>query len=319
MTVKANNLKLGIFITAGTICFIIALYFLGRKQNLFGNTIEIKAVFNNVNGLQKGNNVRFSGINIGTVKEVVILNDTSIEVQMAVKQDIQEFIKVDAIATLGNDGLMGNKLVNISPGDVNSAIIQEGGVLRSINELDADDMLRRLEETNYNISIITAGLVGIVEKINNGEGPLGKLLNDRDMANNLSLTLANIQELSKQTATLSNKLGKSLGRIESSENTLGMLLNDTAFAAELRYTISELKTFGSNTEKVSSDLRTIVEEVQKGKGTMGALIADSLASENIKQSLQNLQEGSKAFNENMEALKHNFLFRRYFKKQEKKK
>jgi len=318
MTEKRNNLKLGIFITLGTICFIVALYILGAKQNLFGGTFELKAVFNNVNGLQKGNNVRFSGINVGTVKEIVILNDTSIEVNMLVQEDVQEFIKTDAIATLGNDGLMGNKLVNISPGNTNSAVIKEGETLLSINELDADEMLRRLEETNRNIALITSSLVGVVEKINEGEGTVGTLLKDNDMAADLMSTMANIRELSLQTATLSKNLGKSLNSIESSDNTLGMLLNDTAFASEIRSTVSELKTFGNNTEEISTDLRAIIDEVQAGEGTVGTLLSDSIANENIKQSLYNLQEGSRAFNENMEALKHNFLFRRYFKKIDKR-
>lgn len=316
---KANNLKLGIFISLGTIFFIVALYFLGAKQNLFGGTFEIKAVFNNVNGLQKGNNVRFSGINVGTVKEVTILNDTTIEVNMLIKDEIQEFIKIDAIATLGNDGLMGNKLVNISPGNSNSPIVQEGERLLSINELDADEMLRRLEETNRNISLITSSLVGVVEKINEGEGTLGVLLNDNSMAADLSSTMSNIRELSQQTASLSKNINKSLNNVESSENTVGMLLNDTTFAADLRSTILELKAFGTNTEKISDDLKSIIAEIQAGEGTMGTLLADSIANENVKQSLYNLQEGSKAFNENMEALKHNFLFRRYFKKLEKNK
>lgn len=316
---KANNLKLGIFITLGTIFFIVALYFLGAKQNLFGGTFEIKAVFNNVNGLQKGNNVRFSGINVGTVREVTILNDTTIEVNMLIQDEIQEFIKIDAIATLGNDGLMGNKLVNISPGNSNSPIVQEGERLLSINELDADEMLRRLEETNRNISLITSSLVGVVEKINEGEGTLGVLLNDNSMAADLSSTMSNIRELSQQTASLSKNINKSLNNVESSENTVGMLLNDTTFAADLRSTILELKAFGTNTEKISDDLKSIIAEIQAGEGTMGTLLADSIANENVKQSLYNLQEGSKAFNENMEALKHNFLFRRYFKKLEKNK
>lgn len=319
MTEKGNNIKLGIFIVLGTLLFIMALYFLGAKQNLFGGTFEVKAVFNNVNGLQKGNNVRFSGINIGTVKKVIILNDTSIEVTMLVKDDIQKFIKADAIATLGNDGLMGSKLINISPGKMNSPIIKEGETLLSINELDADDMLRRLELTNRNISIITSSLVGIAEKIDQGEGTLGVLLNDSSMASDLSRTIFNIRELSLQTALLSENLGKKLNDFETSEGTIGMLLTDTAFAMEIRRTVYELHQFGSNTEKITEDLKSIVQEIKAGEGTMGTLLSDSLANENMKQSLHNLQEGSKSFNENMEALKHNFLFRRYFKKLEKEK
>jgi phospholipid/cholesterol/gamma-HCH transport system substrate-binding protein len=317
MNETKNNLKLGIFIIIGTVCFILALYFLGAKQNLFGGTFEIKTTFHNVNGLRKGNNVRFSGIDVGTVKEVLVLNDTTIEVVMLVQDEMQPFIKTDALVSLGNDGLMGSKLVNISPGSNGNSIIKEGGILTSINELDTDDMLRRLEQTNRNIETITESLVGIAQKIDLGEGTIGRLLNNNTMADDLSQSIKNIRELSEQTAKLSNSIGKSLSKIESNDNTIGVLLNDTVMASDLQNAIEELSVFSSNTKQITEDLKLIVSEIHSGNGTVGTLLSDSLASLNMQLSLQNLQEGSKAFNENMEALKHSFLFRRYFKKQTK--
>ena len=318
MTEKTNNIKLGIFIVIGTACFMLALYFIGAKQNLFGNTFEIKVAFNNVNGLQKGNNVRFSGIDIGTVSAIEILNDTTIEVLLIVDKNVQQYIKIDAIATLGNDGLMGNKLVNISPGSSSAEIIQEGGILLSINELDADDMLRRLEQTNRNIASITESFVGIVQKIDQGEGVIGKLINEGKLSDDLSITMENISQLSEETAKLSKSISNSLSKIESNDNAIGLLLNDSTMANDLKLAVQELRSFSSNTDKIMADLHVMLIEIQSGEGAAGTLIADSIANQNIKQSLDNLQKGSKAFNENMEALKQNFLFRRYFKKQEKK-
>ena len=315
MNETTNNLKLGIFIILGTVCFILALYYLGAKQNLLGGTFEVRTTFNNVNGLQKGNNVRFAGIDAGTVKDVVILNDTTIEVIMMVQDEIQPFIKKDAIASLGNDGLMGDKLVNISPGNNSDEIIEEGESLLSINELDADDMLRRLEQTNRNISLITESLVGIAQQIDVGEGTMGRLLNDTGMSNDLSQSMKNIRELTEQTAKLSNSISKNLSNIESKDNTLGLLLNDTSMASDLQNAVKELRVFSSNTEQITEDLKLIVSEIQSGKGAVGTLLSDSLANLNMQESLHNLKEGSKAFHENMEALKQNFLFRRYFKKQ----
>lgn len=313
-----SNLKLGIFITIGTVCFVLALYYLGAKQNIFGSTFEIKATFNNVNGLQRGNNVRFSGIDVGTVKEIKILDDTTIQVLMVVDESIQSFIKTDAIASLGNDGLMGNKLINISPGSASSEVIKEGENLHSINELNADDMLRRLEETNQNIAFITKSLVGIAHKIDKGDGIVAKLLNDSSLSEDLSISMVNIKHLSAETAKLSKVIGKSLGKVEDKDNTLGILLNDSSMAKDLQKAIKEVRLFSNNTAQISSDLKQIINQIESGEGTAGTLLSDSIANENMKQSLINLQEGSKAFNENMEALKHSFLLRRYFKKQEKK-
>ncbi|KAA3651987.1 MAG: MCE family protein [Bacteroidetes bacterium] len=314
-----NNIKLGIFITIGTVLFILALYYLGSKQNLFGSTFEIKATFNNVNGLRKGNNVRFSGIDAGTVKDIIIVNDTTIEVLMILDESIQPFIKTDAVATLGNDGLMGSKLINISPGNPSSQAIQEGETLVSINELDADEMLRRLEQTNRNISTITESFVSIAQKIDVGDGAIGMLLNDSNLSKDISMTMQNIRILSNETAKLSQTLGSSFDKLESNDNTLGILLNDTAMASDIQYAVKELRIFSSNSEQITAELKEIVDKIQSGDGTVGTLLSDSLSNESMKQTLINLQDGSKAFYENMEALKSNFLFRRYFKNQEKKK
>lgn len=319
MKEKIDNIKLGLFITIGTICFVLALYYIGAKQNLFGNTIEIRVVFNDVNGLQKGNNVRFSGIDIGTVKEVEILNDTSIQVKMLIDKKVQQFIKQDAIATLGNDGLMGNKLININPGSPHSEMIKEGELLHSVNELDTDDMLRQLEQSNRNIGTITESFVGLVQKIEQGDGVLGKLISDSSLSEDLSLTMKNLRQLSTETAQLSKSISNSLKKIESKDNTLGLLLNDTSMANDLKIAAQEIRSFSKNTDQIMVDIQLMIKEIQSGKGAAGTLLTDSIADNNLKQSLYNLENGTNAFNKSMEALQNNILFRRYFKKQERDK
>jgi len=314
-----DRIKLGLFVTVGTVLFILTMYFLGDRQNLFGTTFEIRAFFNNVNGLQKGNNVRFSGINVGTVKSVTIVNDTTIDVVMMIEEDVKKFIRKDAIASLGNDGLMGSKLINISPGSSVAQSVEEYDVLLSINELDADEMLRRLEQTNDNIAVITSSLVTIIEKVNNGEGTIGMLLNDTNLSQDVNQTLANINELSFRTAAISRSIEESIGQMDLNKGTVGTLLTDTIFAKNMAQTMEDLKEISANTDKITQELKTILDDVKQGEGTAGALLTDTTLSGNLEKSMINLQLGTKAFNENMEALKHNFLFRRYFKKLEKKK
>ena len=126
-----QKIKLGLFVVIGTILFVSVIYFMGNKQNLFGNTITIKAIFGNVNGLQKGNNVRFAGIDIGTVNEIEMINDSSIVVNMVIKKKMINHIKKNAIATINSDGLVGNMIVNIIPGKGNALEITEGDVIQS--------------------------------------------------------------------------------------------------------------------------------------------------------------------------------------------
>ena len=108
--------KLGMFVIIALVAFAFTVYFIGKQKNLFGSTFVIKSQFKTVSGLKVGNNVRFSGINIGTVDEIRLVTDTSVMVELVIRKEIQQFIKKDAKASIGSDGLMGDKVLTISPG-----------------------------------------------------------------------------------------------------------------------------------------------------------------------------------------------------------
>jgi phospholipid/cholesterol/gamma-HCH transport system substrate-binding protein len=189
-----SNIKLGIFVTVGVLLFIFAIYWLGSQQNLFGSTFRISAVFNSVSGLQPGNNVRFSGINVGTVDRIEIISDTTVRVDLIIEEDVRKFIKKDALAGVGSEGLMGNRVINIVPGNPSSPIIEENDYLSSIPPLDMDQIMYNFQTTSQNAAIITNDIAEIVHRINNGEGTLGALLNDSSIAMNLNQTLVNMKQ-----------------------------------------------------------------------------------------------------------------------------
>ena len=131
MKQKTNiqKLKLGVFIIVGTLLFVLAIYTIGQKQNLFSNSFILKTQFNNINGLQKGNNVRFSGIEIGTVSSIKMLNDSTIIVEMNIEEKITTHIKKNAIASIGTDGIVGNVLINIFPRNGVTFPIENGDII----------------------------------------------------------------------------------------------------------------------------------------------------------------------------------------------
>ena len=157
---KTSNQKiqLGLFVLLGSILFIGAIYFVGNKQDMFNKTIEINALFSNINGLQKGNNVRFSGINVGTVQEIEIVNDSTIRVEMKIEQSIMEHIKKDAVASITSDGLVGNMIVNIIPGNHSNNPVQPGDTILSLNKVTTEELMKTLSSTSDNANVITANL-----------------------------------------------------------------------------------------------------------------------------------------------------------------
>ncbi|MFB9076065.1 MlaD family protein [Flavobacterium procerum] len=185
--------KLGMFVTIGLLLFIMAVYFIGKQQNLFGSTFHITSQFKNVSGLEVGNNVRFSGINVGTVEEIKLINDSSVIVVLVMKEDVRKFIKTDARASIGSDGLMGDKVLTISPGLKSQTIIEDNGQLASIDGIEMADLMKSVKKSVDNVGVISEELAIFSHSMNNGNGALARLVRDDKMANSVSNTLSNLE------------------------------------------------------------------------------------------------------------------------------
>ena len=179
-----NNIKLGVFVLAGMLFLILLLYMIGKKRNMFGANFLLKARFENVQGLKPGNNVRYSGIEVGTVKKVRIINDTMIEVDMIIDDKMNGIIRKNAVASIGTEGFVGNKIVNITPVKQPAAMAGDNDLLPSKKPVDTDEMMRTLYKTNNDISAISGELKTTVSRINNSTA-LWDLLNDEGLPHDL--------------------------------------------------------------------------------------------------------------------------------------
>lgn len=191
---NGDKIRLGIFVSVGLMLFIIAIYFIGEKQQLFGSTFQVSGVFNDISGLQVGNNVRFSGINVGVVKDIEIIADTAVRIDLAIDEKVRKFIKQDAKAIIGSDGLMGNKIVIITPGTTNAKEIQDNDYVTAIVPVSIDDIMINLKNTTNNASSITENLAAIMYNVRAGRGTIGKLFMDSAFAQNIDQALVNIKQ-----------------------------------------------------------------------------------------------------------------------------
>lgn len=198
MKLKNYKTKLGLFVTAGIILFFLAIFVIGKQKNLFDPVFEVKANFQNVSGLQVGNAVRFSGINVGTVDKITIVNDSTVQVTMLVKKDVQKFIKEDSEAGIGSEGIIGDKLVVLSRGGTSNKIVKEGQLIASTEPVETDAIMESLQMTADNAAIATEEIAEIMVKINDGKGSLGKLINDDSMADDLDATMTNLKTSTKK-------------------------------------------------------------------------------------------------------------------------
>ncbi|WP_297763419.1 MlaD family protein [uncultured Muriicola sp.] len=312
-----EKIRLGIFVIIGTALLLIAAYLIGNQQNLFGDTISIFTTFKNVSGLQKGNNVRYAGINIGTVTDIEMKNDTAIRVRMVIEESMRRHIKTNAVAAIATDGLVGSMIINIVPGDGMAPLVTSGDEIQSLGRTQTADMLSTLSVTNENAALLTEDLLKITASLNNGKGTLGRLLNDTLMAKDMLQTLTNLRKASSGANTTIQELNSIVKNIDVEHSALGILLNDSLSGKQLKTIIDNLEATSIKIQSITQNLDTLSSTMAKDNGALNYLTTDTLLVDQLQSTIQNVEQGVERFNENMEALKHNFLFRGYFRKLEK--
>jgi phospholipid/cholesterol/gamma-HCH transport system substrate-binding protein len=191
------KVRLGLFVAGGLALFVLAIFIIGKQKNLFNPVFKLTSTFYSVGGLQVGNNIRFSGINVGTVDNITIINDSTVKVEMLVRKEVHQFIKSDCEVTIGSEGLIGDRLLVITQGSTDAPLAKEGQQLTSTEPVETDAIMASLNVTAYNAAIITQQLAEIMIKVNSGEGTLGKLIADSAIAENLSQTIVNLKTSSK--------------------------------------------------------------------------------------------------------------------------
>lgn len=313
----SQKVKLGIFVILTGLILIVSLYFIGRKQNLFGDTFKMTAVFNNVNGLKRGNNVRYSGINVGTVKDIMMVDDSTICVDMIIEESIRRHMKESAFATIGSDGLVGSMVVNIFAGGGKGPVLQEGDTIYSVKKKSGTDMMSTLSITNDNLAELSQEFLKITNSINEGKGTIGLLLNDEQMGDNLKQTITNLKSASQDASRVVADIEEVITSVNNEDNLLNVLVKDSVAASQFKAIIANLEQSSQDINLVINNLNDVVLDVKEGEGTFNYLVSDTILVQDIGETVKNIKKGSEMLNENLEALRHNTFFRGYFKKQEK--
>ena len=314
----------GIFILIGIAILVVTIFTLGGEKKTFVKSFTIHAVFNDVGGLLKGGNVWFSGVKVGAVKKINFYGSSQVEVTMSIENNAQSHIHKNAMAKIGSDGLIGNKIVIIYGGDTTLPHVVTNDFLNATQAFSTDDMLATLQANNKNLLQITNDFKSISKKIDSGNGTLATLLNDRDMANKLNSTVDNLQETVSNFKTVSLTSKNVLSNLQSFSvkinkpgNSVNDLVTDTIMYDNIRGTLSQLEKSADAVAKLTGNLKTVSERLNQKDNVAGVLLNDPAAAASVKVTLQNLETSSKKLDENLEALQHNFLLRGFFRKKAK--
>lgn len=315
---SVKKIRLGVFVIIASACLVVGLYFIGSKRNIFHSKIQVSAVFSNISGLMPGNNVQFNGINVGTVSKIYAIADTAIKVEFTVGSDMTQYITSYAVVSIGTDGLLGSKLVTIAPTKKGGVVLKEGDVMNTINVLDTDKALRKLLVTNDNLNVISENLKQFSDKFNTPNS-LWHLLSDTIVAGDVRSTLINIKMTGNHAATITGDLSKIVQDIKSGKGTIGALLTDASLSQKIKQSIVNIESVTDSFTVISGNFKSVSKQLKNGEGAVGTLISDTTFARKLNMSMDNIKNGSANFNENMEALKHSWPFKKYFKNKVKNK
>lgn len=212
----AQKTKTGIFVIISLLLLAGLIFLIGKQRNLFSRTFLVYANFKNIAGTKEGNFVRFAGINIGTVETITIINDTTVQLALNIDDKVRQYIKTDAVASIGSDGLMGDKLILIAPGSDGSPVAKNGDHLLSANPLNVDKIMNNLAKIADNATVLTAGLADIVTKVNEGKGSLGRLMNNDNLARKMENTVATANETAASIKNTANSVNENMQAVKSS-------------------------------------------------------------------------------------------------------
>ena len=290
--------RLGIFIFIGTILLVLSILLLGNKESMFVSTIKIKSYFERVEGLKSGAPVRLSGYDIGSVSSINLANDTTgrVEVIMRIDKAYIKFIRLDSKAAIETEGLVGKMIVSVTPGSSWKEEVAEGGVILSQAPINLSEVFHETQSIMINVENLTKDFSGIVSKINNGEGSIGKFVNN--------------DSFYKSTLGVVQAADKSLTLITTRMNEISTMISGL---------YSSFQNISTNVESASKDIKNMVGDVKSGHGILGAMLTDDKSYDSVKTIIRNFTNASvyvtqsaEKLSENMEALKHNWLFKSYF-------
>ena len=315
----SKKISVGIFIIVGTILLITALYSVGKRQHLFSSNIQLKAIFTDVSGLQVGNNVRYSGVDVGTVGKIQMTAEGKITVEMSVDEKAAKFIKKNAVASIASDGLVGSMVVNLVPGEKKiSKMVVSGDYIQVRTKVTIDEIMETFSKTNESAVLITADLAKITHKIVEGKGSLGAILSDTLLENDLRYAVSGMKRTAEGASDAVAKVDAIISKINYDESAAAVLLSDPKSRAKIQNVFSNLEKSSKDINKISQSLDDYVDEIKSGKGSLNYITKDETLVKNIDSTIINVKGAAEKLNENMEALKHNFLFRGYFRKAEHK-
>lgn len=304
----------GLFVAFALAILAGGVLTIGNLNDTFTHKVTVTSVFNEVNGLKKGDNIWFSGLKVGTVYQLSFVGGAAVEVTLKIDQEATPYIHNDALAKISSDGLIGNRIVVLFEGTDKAPVVKDGDVLAVGDTVSTEAIMVMLQTNNTNLLAITSDLKGITGKLAAGEGTIGRLLKDDALYTSVSATVDTLKVASENARTLTASLSTFSAKLNKPGALPNDLVTDRTSYTSLTDTVARLHHVG---ERASEVMDGVAQGAADPKTPVGIILHDGAAGADIQATLANLHRGSALLNEDLEALQHNILLRGFFKKRDK--
>jgi len=287
---RGRRIRLGLFILLGTVVFIAFFYLIGRSSQLFSKTVTIHTTFPSVSGLRTGDHVRFSGIIVGTITGLEITSDTTVVVDMSVEHRMLRFIRQDSRVEIRPEAIIGDKMVVIYSGSAESDHVREGDFLQPLTSVHLEDVVMQLSGELSKADAMIRNLVEVSEKVNKGEGNVGRMLNDSSLMLKLDESARNFAALTHNLKLLSEDL-------QNPESDIGKLVYRDHLTTRMDTIMNSMDQIATNAKEAtrelagtSTELHLSAKAINDGSGTVNKLLYDSIFADSLDIMIQNINQ-----------------------------
>lgn len=312
-----KRLAVGIFISIGLAILLVTIFTIGGQHKTFVKMFHLHVIFDDVQGLQSGNNIWLSGMKVGTVGRIAFYGNSQVEVVLNVEEKALPHIRKDSKARISTDGLVGNKIVIIDGGSDSAPPIANNDRLNAEHLAGTQEMFATLQASGSNLLEITGNLKAISKKISDGQGTLGQLINDPAIADKMKSSIEHLRTASAGSEAMIANLENFSERLRRSDGLANQLITDTTVFSRLKGAIVQLNLAADQASQFTSSLRTAGQNLNNKTSPVGVLLNDEDAAADLQRTLKNLRVSSKELSDDLEAVQHNFLLRGFFKKKNK--
>lgn len=306
---RTRAVAVGAFVLLALVLFGIGLFMIGDRRHLFEETFEVRARFSRLAGLQPGSKVRVSGMEAGEVESVTVPPSPGarFQVTMRVLSKLHPLVRVDSVATIQTDGIVGNKFVEIGVGSEEAERVEEGGFIESREPFEMADLMQEASEVVSTLGESVESVRGELEETLQGlqgtvEEASGTL---EDVGTNLKAVSASARAVAKDVEVV-------VSRVEQGKGTLGKLVEDDALYDQVKGAVAGVEDVVEKASKVAANVETLSEEAKdaieslKEGGPAPQILAD------LSETVASAREAMGDLAEDTESLKRNFFFRGMF-------